>query len=418
MEIQALIDYLTKRPEALMNRRQIYSVLCDLAGGGGAEVNLMMNAFDTGIVGSIYEHFPLEGFDRTAAVSKITLNYVIPEPAASNAVSAWQLLLTPSVLNSLDKLYCSREKGRQARVFDGSGAIYPELPENWAASTAGIAKRLCLNPSCGAVLSDGQQFCTKCGTKWSEASAAVRICHSCGTALAKDALFCGSCGAKYLETESKNNIQNADSEKMPDQSEQKKLVRYLSASRKGDFVSFGHLPKSSRALEWVVLDRYKDSILLLSRYILASKNFSSSDKFPTWERSFLRSWLNETFIIEAFNVSERSLCELSNVKTEDNSFWWTEEGADSLYCMQVYGGKTANDYLFCLSYQEIKKYFSSPDAAIAPKLYSGMSSSYWLRSPGRINSSAACINGFGALCSLNAADSEGVRPALKLKLHI
>ncbi len=51
---------------------------------------------------------------------------------------------------------------------------------------------------CGALLADGQAFCTSCGTRKSEAAqdSAQRYCSGCGSPLAPNSSFCNKCGAR------------------------------------------------------------------------------------------------------------------------------------------------------------------------------------------------------------------------------
>ena len=60
-------------------------------------------------------------------------------------------------------------------------------------------------------------------------------------------------------------------------------------------------------IEWIVLDRQEDRLLLLSKYTLDSKPFHEvEDRDVTWADCTLRSWLNGDFLTNAFSEEERA----------------------------------------------------------------------------------------------------------------
>ena len=61
-------------------------------------------------------------------------------------------------------------------------------------------------------------------------------------------------------------------------------------------------------IEWIVLDRQQDRVLLLSKYTLESKPFHEVEDWDvTWADCTLRSWLNGDFLAKAFSEEERAL---------------------------------------------------------------------------------------------------------------
>ena len=150
---------------------------------------------------------------------------------------------------------------------------------------------------------------------------------------------------------------------------------YLRQAETGESVFFGRCSQDRIAengpepIEWTVLDRQDDRILLLSRYIL--KNMAMTDDPEAgdrkdqigWEESAVRAWLNGDFWQTGFTDAEKRAVLLSRV---DNSLASGFTGAMS------YGGEdltflgldgpVTEDHIFLLSYQELKQYFSNPGA--------------------------------------------------------
>ena len=75
----------------------------------------------------------------------------------------------------------------------------------------------------------------------------------------------------------------------------------------------------SAPIEWLVVDRNIDSYLLVSRYIIDSKNYNNSDKEVTWENSTLYEWLNNYFLNGAFSSDEIAYMNFVNEFAIDGS---------------------------------------------------------------------------------------------------
>ena len=80
----------------------------------------------------------------------------------------------------------------------------------------------------------------------------------------------------------------------------------------GDSVWFGayeqdnDLSNGAEDVEWVVLTRDDDGILVISRYALDYMQYSSSTENVSWDTCSLRKWLNETFLRSAFSEDEQN----------------------------------------------------------------------------------------------------------------
>lgn len=197
----------------------------------------------------------------------------------------------------------------------------------------------------------------------------------------------------------------------------------------GDICSFGTYTQDSddldikEAIEWIVLDKKKTSVLLISRQALDCQPFNTSGGDVTWETCFLREWLNGTFFDDAFSGEEQALIQSTTVKAHKNPKWKTE------------AGNPTEDKVFLLSITEAKKYFSSKEArACVPTDYaiaqvtnmtgrhlnSGeYTCPWWLRTPGINLRDAAHIGYDGHIFESGPTaikPLDCVRPALWVKL--
>lgn len=218
-------------------------------------------------------------------------------------------------------------------------------------------------------------------------------------------------------------------------SEEKKnsiLPQYKDISLKkaevGSIVYFGSYEQDNdtsngkEVIEWQVLEKKDNKILVISKYALDCVQYNSESEKVTWETCSLRKWLNETFINNAFNSDEQEQIQKTNVAADKN----TQYDADP--------GNATNDKLFILSIKDVKKYFPSPnerkivatDYAIAQSTSNYYRENvnetrwWWLRTPGNYRTYVAIVSGNGFVdCSGCGVDSNngGVRPALWITLE-
>lgn len=196
-------------------------------------------------------------------------------------------------------------------------------------------------------------------------------------------------------------------------------------------MTFGRYPQTSEGtdetpIEWRVLARNGEKVLLISRYALDSKPYNKDDVGVTWETCTLRPWLNNEFLNKAFTTVEQVAIEtmtVDNSQLQGNPNWSTS------------GGNNTLDKVFLLSYQEASKYFADDEARkCAPTDYAIKNNAYtssnyevdgrstcwwWLRSPGSSASRAAYVGTVGGLGGDNyvSHDDNAVRPALWVNLE-
>ncbi len=191
----------------------------------------------------------------------------------------------------------------------------------------------------------------------------------------------------------------------------------------GDYVMFGAYEQDNNTsngaenIEWLVLEKSDDKILVISRYALDCKPYNTEYTSVTWESCSLRKWLNNDFINAAFS-DEKKLIPTVTVSADKNPGYSTNPG------------NATQDQVFLLSITEANKYFSSDSArqceptdyAVANGAYINSDNGncwWWLRSPGDDQSDAADVGGDGGVLEHGYYvfhSDAAVRPALWINL--
>nr|MCR5341287.1 DUF6273 domain-containing protein [Saccharofermentans sp.] len=102
--------------------------------------------------------------------------------------------------------------------------------------------------------------------------------------------------------------------------------------RPGDIVTFGKYEQDNNKsngkedIEWIVLAREGNKVLVLSRYALACKPYNNKKADVTWETCSLRKWLNEDFFESAFDEEDKSCIVKTNVTADKNPEYETSQG--------------------------------------------------------------------------------------------
>lgn len=178
------------------------------------------------------------------------------------------------------------------------------------------------------------------------------------------------------------------------------MVLSLSACGKklsvGDSLQMGN--DGDTGIWWEVIAVDGDRALVISRESVDWKLFNEQYENVTWETSTLRNWLNDTFYNSTFNSEERSKIFTTTVENPDNP----DSGVD--------GGNNTEDRLFLLSVYEVEEYYEREafrEAWLSSKAHSsaqeynpdgyisGLSSSWWTRTPGDGGLSFICVDNHG-----------------------
>lgn len=202
----------------------------------------------------------------------------------------------------------------------------------------------------------------------------------------------------------------------------------FSKVKKGDIIKFGSYEQDTNLLngrepiEWVVLEKTKKQMLVVSKYVLDKLPYNATEDSVTWDNCTLRMWLNDSFYNFAFNKSEQKLINTTKLKNSANSL------------TGVSGGKDTKDKVFILSYQDVvnSSYgFSKKALTHDAKRRSAFAfdenrcGRWWLRTPAYDQNHALFVGSEGGLeykygASVNSlhtrATGLGVRPAMYIKL--
>lgn len=198
----------------------------------------------------------------------------------------------------------------------------------------------------------------------------------------------------------------------------------LSKAEVGSVILFGSYEQDDivangrEPIEWIVLVKDSDNVLVVSKYGLDCQPYNAESKAITWETCSLRKWLNEIFLSSAFSQAEQKMIQSAVVTADANPDYDTSPG------------KNTDDKVFCLSMAEADKYFSSNDErkckptdfAARHNAYRGKENGccgFWLRTPGCIATSAAIVYSIGAMDSVGVSvyyERVAIRPAMRIML--
>lgn len=186
-------------------------------------------------------------------------------------------------------------------------------------------------------------------------------------------------------------------------------------------------------LKWRVLSANEDGsdvFLMADQVIDVALFYKGAEAEITWEKSQIRTWLNETFMETAFSADEQAAVETTDVTTADNR--WSQQP----------GGNDTKDKIYLASIEEMLNpvYGFSSDPAegdtrkitVSDYVDNGGTPtqppagyiSYWLRSPGASQGKPAQVGHWGEgeiltepSVMLERAESYlGVRPVMHVDL--
>jgi hypothetical protein len=205
-------------------------------------------------------------------------------------------------------------------------------------------------------------------------------------------------------TEAKARIENLSSNK---EVYKKILLEKIKHSKVGDVIFFGSYEQDNdtsngkEEIEWQILEKQDNKILIISKYALDCQQYNTEKTDVTWETCTLRSWLNSTFIDNAFSEAEQSMIADTKVTADKNPNYSTNPGNDT------------TDKIFLLSINEVNKYFTTNESRkCVPTAYAIEQGAYtsdsytsggkatcwwWLRSPGSSQDFASIVNCGGSV---------------------
>ena len=192
---------------------------------------------------------------------------------------------------------------------------------------------------------------------------------------------------------------------------------------KGDVIDFGSFEQDGNEangpepIQWIVLERFDDRLLVLSADVLEARQYNHVPfQDVTWADSDLRAWMNGDFFTASFTPAQQGIIPSVLNENADQSIAGTP------------GGAPTQDRVFALSEQESVVYLSGSanrsDIGAAPASQAAASgplavsedgtADWWLRSPGTYAFAAQYVDTAGAPLpsGANVDVLYGVRPAL------
>ncbi|MBO5303116.1 MAG: TIR domain-containing protein [Lachnospiraceae bacterium] len=192
----------------------------------------------------------------------------------------------------------------------------------------------------------------------------------------------------------------------------------------GDVFCFGAYEQDNNGfngkedVEWIVLAKENNKILVISRYALDCQPYHRSYRDITWENSFLRQWLNSTFYDKAFLESEKAMISMETLAKDDEAAYG--------YTGVSYGNAT-EDRVFLLSKTEALLFdytmeCEATEYAVKNGAFVDLNGNswWWLRSPGYTQTSTAYVTDEGTVSETGDFSTDPVvtvRPALWMELN-
>ena len=126
----------------------------------------------------------------------------------------------------------------------------------------------------------------------------------------------------------------------------------------GSYEQDNKTENGTEPIQWIVLARDGDRVLVISRYILDCVRYDEEYRRVTWKTCTLRAWLNGEFLDSAFDADEQLLIPTTHVTADPNPKFDVDPGEDT------------EDKLFLLSIPEAEAYFH-PDPYVIPLANTG-----------------------------------------------
>ena len=188
----------------------------------------------------------------------------------------------------------------------------------------------------------------------------------------------------------------------------------------GDTVKFGSYyinnENEKEPIEWIILDKNEDTKteILLSKYVLDRRKYNELYVNANWQKSELRTWLNNEFYTEAFEGIGGRFVLVSAIDNHKNPDFKTLESG------------TTYDKVYLPSYDEMKKYLDPNYLRAKGTQYFEMKGGYvdkdgfadwWGRTPGDTDKHIMNVAASGEIVMKGdyvTTDDIGIRPMIKV----
>ena len=177
-------------------------------------------------------------------------------------------------------------------------------------------------------------------------------------------------------------------------------------------------------IKWRVLSVDGRDAFLMADQCLDAQPYDEEDEDVTWETCTLRTWLNDTFLNNAFSANEKSTIRYTAVVNEDNSYYGTEGGNDTVDQVYVLSEREAYNTTYGFENSEDKS--STRESIITeytkgPNVYTGGENGNWrLRTLGKDSKRAMIVSLNGSIATVGFSNNNYnicVRPVLHINLY-
>lgn len=186
----------------------------------------------------------------------------------------------------------------------------------------------------------------------------------------------------------------------------------------GSYEQDGKEGNGVEPIEWIVLDKKDNNILLLSVLGLDARPFADGQKTSTWADSSIIDWLNGKFYLTAFTDEERQqILETEVIQNTVSQYPRCDQGENTI------------SYVFLLSSEEYNEYMyngnidpeyrnGTPSIYLADSGLDLMNDTYcwwWLRTSSQKNETAYAVSSYGVLDPVSHkvhVDGGMIRPAI------
>lgn len=177
-------------------------------------------------------------------------------------------------------------------------------------------------------------------------------------------------------------------------------------------------------IKWRVLSVDGNDAFLMADQCLDAQPYNEEDEDVTWETCTLRTWLNDTFLYDAFSANERSAIRYTMVVNEDNSYYGTEGGNNTVDQVYVLSEREAYNTTYGFENNEDKS--STRESIITEytkglNVYTGGENGNWrLRTLGKDSKRAMIVSLNGSIATVGFSNNNYnicVRPVLHINLY-
>lgn len=142
-----------------------------------------------------------------------------------------------------------------------------------------------------------------------------------------------------------------DSKAQADSIREKANAEKLAKAEVGGYITFGTYEQDNNTgngqenIEWLVLAKENNRLLVISRYALDCKPYHTKNAEVTWGNCSLRKWMNSDFFNAAFTYTEQTMIPTVSASVDASPSYSNNPG------------KTTQDKMFLLSNADANKYF-------------------------------------------------------------